>query len=252
MKQKIGNININMKMEDLEDLLDIVRGHEIWLECDERRVRVGEKAECKLGFGHNMRSERAVSVEKVKANLFNPEGEMRGLEVDVGVGEGHLIIPFTPKHEGNYTIAAEYDGGILDLPHSPSPKYYSQYAKTIVAVGGGQRSGKSVITGKELEITLNFKNQYRTGDKVALQVLYDGAALPDETVSAICGSCEDPIEMKTDSKGEATFELNQEGNWMIMVRHKDPEKGVEGLYDEKALTATFTVNCLAEAAKETK
>ncbi len=237
MKQKI----VKQESVDLEDILDIARGHEIWLEYDKHKIRVGEKAECKLGFGDKMKSERAVNVEKVKAIVFNPQNEKYDLDIDVG--DRHLIIPFAPEHKGYYTIVVEYDGGILDLTHAPGPKYYCQYAKTIVTVGHG--SGEyELITGQELEIMpLNFKKHYHTGDKVAFQVLYEGAALPDEAVNAICDSCEESIEMKTNSKGKATIELNTDGNWMFMVRHKDPEKGVKGLYEEKAMTTTFTVNC---------
>jgi len=235
MKEK----NIKKEIADLEDILDIVRGHEIWLEYDKSKIRAGEKTECTLGFGHNMKNERAVNAEKVKANVFNPENEKRDL--DINVGDKYLIIPFTPEHEGFYTIVVEYDGGVKSLPHAPEPKYYCQYAKTIINVGHVLEEYR-LTTGQELEIIpLNFKKHCHTGEKVALQVLYDGTALPDEVVTAICSSCENPIEVKTDSKGKATIELNKDGNWMFMVKHKDPEKGVRDLYDEKAITATFTV-----------
>lgn len=235
MKEK----NIKKEIADSEDILDIIRGHEIWLEYDEYSILVGEKIECRLGFGHNMKSERAVNLEKVKATVFNPQNDKHDL--DINVGDGYLSIPFTPEQKGYYTIVVEYNGGILDLQHAPGPKYYCQYAKNIVAAVHGSGEYR-LITGQELEIIpLNFLKHYHTGDKVTLQLLYDGTALPDEVVTAICSSCENPIEVKTDSKGKATIELNKDGNWMFMVRHKDPEKGVRGLYDEKAMTATLTV-----------
>lgn len=236
MKQKISK-----KLEDLEDILDIARGHEIWLEYKEDNILVGEKIACKLGFGHNMKSERAVNIEKVKATVFDVRGEKR--DAEVGAGDEYLVVWFTPEREGYHTIGVEYDGGILNLPHPglEGPKYYYQYTKTIVPVGHCQEEYNLTI-GHELEIIpLDFR-QYHVGEDILLKVLYDERALSDGTIYSIYAGNEDnPIEVQTDHEGKATVELENEGNWMFKVIHKDPEKSVNDQYDEKVMTATFTL-----------
>lgn len=234
MRQEIAK----REQADLKDIFDIIRGHEIWLEYDKPKIRIGENVGCKLGFGHNMKTERAINIERVNAKLFNPQNEQHDLDLDVR--STYLITSFTPDQEGYYTVVVEYNAGILDLPHAREPMYYCQYTKAIIAVEHTSEEYK-LITGQELEIIpLNFK-QYLTGEKVVLQVIYDGRALPEAVVSAICSNCENPIETKTDSKGKATIKLTKDGNWMFMVRYKDPGKGISELYNEKAMTATYTI-----------
>jgi uncharacterized GH25 family protein len=61
-----------------EDLLDIVRGHEIWVENCIHNFSPGDPIVCDLCFGHNMKSE-AVKIEKVTPAVFGTWGKIMPL-----------------------------------------------------------------------------------------------------------------------------------------------------------------------------
>lgn len=230
---------------------DIVRGHEIWLEHDMRHVHVGETVECKLLYGHNMKIDGVAVVENVKATVFDPANEKRDMVVDAG--DDGLIARFIPVIDGYHTIAVEYDAGIYtvtDEGWQKGPKrnyekvkssgYYYQYAKTIIS--GHELEEYKLETGQELEIILLDFKHYHVGDDITLKVLCDGRVLQDAMINATYRGREgEAIVMKTDTEGKATFKLEKEGNWLFKVRHSDPEKGVKDQYDEKVITAIFTV-----------
>ncbi|WP_440955808.1 DUF4198 domain-containing protein [Methanosarcina sp. Mfa9] len=228
--------------EDIpEDIPDIVRGHEIWVEHDMHEISPGEPVLCDLCFGHNMKSDRAVEVEKVSPTVSGTWGENHDFEVSTA--DNHLLLRFAPAFEGYHTICAEYNGGILNLPHPglEGPKYYHQYTKTIIQVGRFQEE-YALEPRQELEIIPLEYRQYRVGEKILLKVLYDRCALPGATVYGIhFDNRDNPIEVQTDHEGRAAVELEKDGKWMFKVGHRDPEKGVKGLYDEKVMTATFTI-----------
>jgi len=267
-----------------EDIPDIVRGHEIWVEHGMQNVFPGDPVACDLCFGHNMKSDKAIQVEKVSPAIFSARGENRAVEVSAA--EDHLLMQFTPAFAGYNIIGVEYDGGILNLPHPglEGPKYYQQYTKTILQVKDckqglcqtkGLRAGNfqivnfqagdfqvegdcqaeedcraeedcqeeaGLIVGHEMEIIPLGYRQYKVGEHILLKVLYDGFGLPDATVYGIhTENQENPIEGTTDQEGIVDIELEKGGKWMFKVGHRDPEKGVKGLYDKKVMTATFTI-----------
>ncbi|KKG15297.1 hypothetical protein EO98_08545 [Methanosarcina sp. 2.H.T.1A.6] len=240
-----------------EDLPDIVRGHEIWVEHGMQNVSPGNPVACDLCFGHNMKSDKAVQVEKVTPAVSGTWGKNHAVEVSAA--ENHLLMQFTPAFEGYHTIGVEYDGGILNLPHSglEGPKYYQQYTKTIILVGYCQvgncqteennQTDYDLMLGHELEIIPLGYRQYKVGEHILLKILYDRHALPDATVYGIyVGNQENPIEVTTDQEGMVDIELEKGGKWMFKVGHRDPEKGVKGLYDKKVMTATFTIMDVGE------
>jgi uncharacterized GH25 family protein len=230
---------------------DIVRGHEIWLEHDMQHVHVGETVECKLLFGHNMKIDGVAVVENVKATVFDPANEKRDMVVDAG--DDGLIARFIPVVDGYHTVAVEYDAGIYTITEEgwqKGPKknyekvkssgYYYQYAKTIIS-GHGSKKLNPVI-GHELEvIPIDFRH-YHAGEEIELKVLYDGAELRGGVINAtFSGNEGDGVEATTDSDGIASIKLDKSGDWMFKIRHTDPSKGIEDQYDEKVITAVFTV-----------
>jgi uncharacterized GH25 family protein len=242
----------------LEDLPDIVRGHEIWVEHGMQNVSPGDPVACDLCFGHNMKSDKAVQVEKVSLTVFSSQGENRAVEVSAA--DDHLLMQFTPAFSGYHIIGVEYDGGILNLPHPglEGPKYYQQYTKLILQVRDCQaedfqveeycraeedcQAESGLIVGHELEIIPLGYRQYRVGERILLKVLYDGYGLPDAIVYGIhTDNQENPLEGITDQEGVVEFELEKGGKWMFKVGHRDSEKGVKDLYDKKVMTATFTI-----------
>jgi len=230
---------------------NIVRGHEIWLEHDMRHMHVGETVECKLLFGHNMTIDGVADLEKVKAAVFDPVNEKHDLAVDAG--DGCLVVRFDTVLDGYHIIGVEYDAGIYTIteegwhrgPKSEyenvkSSGYYYQYAKTIISGHGSKKLNP--IIGHDLEIIpINFR-PYHAGEDIELKVLYDGAALRGGVIKAtLSGNEGDGIEATTDSDGIASIKLDKSGNWMFKIRHVDLSKGVEDQYDEKVITAVFTV-----------
>lgn len=55
-----------------------------------------------------------------------------------------------------------------------------------------------------------------------------------------------PVETRTNQEGIVDIKLEKGGKWMFKVIHRDPEKGVSGLYDKKVMTATFTIMDVGE------
>ena len=230
---------------------DIVHGHEIWLEHDMQHVHIGETVECKVLYGHNMAIDGVADIEGVKAAVFNPLSEKHDLSAECE--DDYLVLRFDPVHDGYHIVSVEYDAGIYtvtddgwhkgpksDYQNVKSSGYYYQYAKTIIS-GHGSKDLDPVI-GHELEIIpIDFRH-YHAGEEIGLQVLYDGAALPEAVIiAAFSGNEDDAVEMTTDSDGNALIKLDKSGNWMFKVRHADQDKGIEGQYDEKVITAIFTV-----------
>jgi uncharacterized GH25 family protein len=120
-----------------------------------------------------------------------------------------------------------------------SGRYY-QYAKTVIT--GDGIKGLNPQVGDELEIIPTAFGHHHTGDNIRLNILYDGAALKESTVTAAAGGIEGhEIEAATDADGMVSIKLDKPGNWMFKVRHADPDKGVEDQYDEKVITAVFTI-----------
>ncbi|MEA1905633.1 MAG: DUF4198 domain-containing protein [Euryarchaeota archaeon] len=133
-----------------EDIPDIVCGHEVWIEYGLYGISQRDSAKCKLCFGHNMKSESAVEIEKVKQTVFDTLG--KEYAAHVGAGDDHLVMRFTTERDGYHTLGAEYNSGILNLPHPgpEGPKYYQQYTKTIISVGDSIDE-YDLMVGHELE-----------------------------------------------------------------------------------------------------
>lgn len=231
----------------LEEIPDIVRGHEIWVEHGMQNVSPGDPVVCDLCFGHNMKSDKAVQVEKVSPAVFSSQG--KNCAVEVSAAEDHLLMQFTPASSGYNIIGVEYNRGILNLPHPrlEGPKYYQQYTKIVLPVRDCQVEENSLadcdlIVGHELEIVPLGYRQYRVGERILLKVLYDGNPMPDVIVYGIhADNQEKPIETTTNQEGMVEIELEKSGKWMFKVGYRDPEKAVKDLYDKKVMTATFPI-----------
>ena len=235
------------------DMPDIVRGHEVWLEHDTRHAHVGETVECKLLLGHNMAVDGMADIENVKAAVFDPTNEKQDLAVDAGAD--CLIVRFDPAIDGYHTVAVEYDAGIYtvtddgwhigpksDYENVKRSGYYYQYTRLIVSVGHGGPKDLNSIPGHELEIIPMDFRHYHAGEAIELQVMYDGAALAGAVVDAASGGDGgDAASATTDSDGVASIKLDKSGNWMFKVRHTDPGKGALDRYDEKVITAVLSV-----------
>lgn len=229
---------------------DIVQGHEIWLEYEMQQLIIGKAFECKLLLGHNMAKDGVADAKKVKAAVINSRKKE---DLPVDTTDSCLAVKFIPDLETSHIVVVEYDAGIYTVTEDgwfKGPKkdyvnvkrsgHYYQYAKTIISVCGNEKINP--VTGQELEIIPAGIGHYHVGDTIELKVLYDGAALVNSALTAaVGGNGGKSIEAAVGADGTAAVFLDQPGNWMFKVRHADPSKGIEYRYDEKVITAVFTI-----------
>ena len=229
----------------------IVQGHEIWLEYQMRFLSSDEPFECRLLYGHNLKTDGVADAMNVKAGVFTGDNDMHPLPVETT--DDDLRIRFVRDFAMPQIVISEYDYGVLtvnddgwhrgpkkDYANVKRSGYYYQYAKTIVPGLGGGTPRPAI--GQELEIVATGESHYHVGDAITLNVLYDGAALAGGTLTiAVSGNDGQGFETDLGTRGTAVVTFDQPGNWMFKVRHSDPNKGVENLYDEKVITSVFTV-----------
>ncbi len=231
---------------------DVVRGHEIWLENVKKSGSGGSAFACSLLFGHNMQIDGVADATNAKAVVIAPDTVKHDLVITAL--DTALTMVFQPTLSGEHLLAAEYDAGIYTITEAgwhKGPKkdfsnvkrsgHYYQYAKNIVAGIGGNMA--SHLVGHELEIVpVDWRQHYHVGDVVALQVLYEGAALSEGVVTvAAGGEGGNGVDLPIGWDGMVKFAFQRPGNWMFKVRHTDLSKGVENMFDEKVITAVFTV-----------
>lgn len=221
--------------------------HNIWLSCPPR-ANTGEEVNCFIYFGHNFEVEGKADPSRTRAWLLTPEGRKKHLLLTEQ--KTKLTATFTPTTPGVYTILAEYDGKIWSIatngrhlrgPRSAHPEaqiqksvYYYQSAKTFINVDTGSPWPEPL--GTELEIY----PQRNADGGLAVTVYYEGKPLAGAGVHAFKQGVDQPRIAKTDSGGMGYFTLTP-GDWMILVSHYDPSKGMAGLYDEHGLTAVFNL-----------
>ena len=233
------------------DLPDIVRGHEIWLEYEPQHLGAGDTFDCKLMFGHNLKKDGVAEAKKVKAVAFTDGNDVAPLEIETA--EDGLNIHLVPRAPGSQTIAAEYDFGIItftDEGWHRGPKknysnvkrsgYYYQYAKTVIQ--DSLIPSKNQTIGQELEISSDRQGHCHVGDTVTLHLLYDGKPLSEGQMTVATDSNGgQEFEVAIAPDGTVEFTIDQPGNWMFKVRHADPAKGVEDQFDEKVITSVLTI-----------
>jgi uncharacterized GH25 family protein len=75
-----------------------------------------------------------------------------------------------------------------------------------------------------------------------MQVFYEGKPLADEDVKAVSQKLGKEMALvKTDSQGIARIPISTDGEWMFLVRHKDPTKKVNDMFDESVFVSTLVM-----------
>lgn len=236
----------------LATIPDVVRGHEIWLENAKKYGSDGSAFECSLLFGHNMQVDGLADALHAKAVVIAPDTARHDLVITAM--DTALKMEFQPTLSGEHLVAAEYDAGIYTVNEAgwhKGPKkdfsnvkrsgHYYQYAKNVVTGIGANMASHPV--GHELEIVpVQWRHHYHIDDVITLQVIYEGAALSEGVVTvAVGGDGGNGIDLPIAWDGMMSFTFPRPGNWMFKVRHTDLSKGVDGMFDEKVITAVFTV-----------
>lgn len=144
--------------------------------------------------------------------------------------EGALTFIFTkfgeePIEEGPY---ADIGWDAMDKSEWDDDWYIAEayddvvkFTKTFLVVENSDFTSASLPVGQKLEI-VPLDNLTSVGEgNFQFQVLFDGAACPDCEVSAMKAYLDDDIVGTTDDEGKVTFNLFEEGPWLIKAMYKD-------------------------------
>jgi len=115
--------------------VEILRGHEVWLEPVHLHFHSGGQIEVKAFWGHMMRKDGTGRAEHWRAYALAPDGSRLDGELLPGEGLYHLI--YLPAgEEGLYTVVVENDAGVFStLPDGTvregSRRDYPQAVKSV-------------------------------------------------------------------------------------------------------------------------
>jgi len=236
---------------DEDKLVLMVHGHEIWLES----MRSGEdRVELSVLYGHNMRIDGMAKQERMNARVYSPEGAVIGPLL--APMADHYDLTFKPEKAGYYTAFADLSSLVISHTsegHKIGPKHqfkdvtyagaFHQMAKKVVGVGDAGEFKNSSPQGI-LEI-MPQKINPSVGEDLALEVYYEGKALPSVEIKAV--SKEEGKEMAkvvTDGQGVAKIPISRKGTWMFLARHNDPTKKVADLFDESVFVTTLVMEAV--------
>jgi uncharacterized GH25 family protein len=235
-------------MEMRNTLTLMVQGHEIWLE--KGKIEDG-KVELALLYGHNMRADGIADPERITSFVYSPDGAT--LEPALTSKEDRHLLTFQAGKEGYYTTIADLASVILSQTKEgyqigPRFKYkdviyagaYHQMAKRIVPIGDtGAYRGEFVhgileIVPKDIRCEV--------GSEVKLNVSYEGKNLASAEVKAVSKKKGKEMALvTTDENGIAKVSIACDGEWMFLVRHRDPTKKVSEEYDESVFVSTLVM-----------
>jgi uncharacterized GH25 family protein len=126
----------------------------------------------------------------------------------------------------------------------PSKELYRRCAKTLIQVGEKKDKTFEHNTGMPLEI-IPLQNPYtlKLGSKMTVQVLFDGKPLADKMIVTWDKTATTKTrqqKQRTDAKGQMTFPLDKNGQWMISTVHMIPvENNPEANYQSYWGNLTF-------------
>jgi len=230
------------------DLTKMMRGHEIWL----GKVRLnGDLAEVALFYGHNMRPDGSLDAKGISSVVYGPNGSTIVPSLS-SVKDRHLL-RFSCAEAGCYKVIADHNPVLITQTKNGyhiGPKFqfkdviYSNalnpMAMRIIPVGDCREEQKESLH-RILEI-LPIKAKVFKGREAELRVFYEGLPLAGTEVRAV--SEKEGTQMalaKTDDQGIAKILLTVDGDWMFLVRHKDPTKKVSEEFDETIFLTTLVM-----------
>ncbi|MFB3766073.1 MAG: DUF4198 domain-containing protein [Methanotrichaceae archaeon] len=233
---------------DTSKMALIIRGHEIWLEkanCSNNNVDLA------IMFGHNMRQDGVADAKRLKAFVYFPDG--RKLAPLLIPEEKRNIMRFDAEEAGYYTAIADLGSIILSQTkdgYERGPKSmfkdvvyagaFHQMAKTIIQMNGAGEFKGTLVHGILEIVPKDYRCQ--VGQETELQVFYEGSPLAFEEVKAVSkiDGAEKAV-VKTDEHGTARLPITTVGDWMFLVRHRDPAKKVSEMFDESVFVTTLVM-----------
>ncbi|MDO6426701.1 DUF4198 domain-containing protein [Thalassotalea sp. 1_MG-2023] len=122
------------------------------------------------------------------------------------------------KEEGLALIVEERER--LNQTQTRGREIYSRKAKTILQVGNKHTDNVTVAIGHMLEI-VPLRNPYQLQDNATfpISVMFRGKPLSNALVdiARLDNTSSEKQAMRTNAKGEATFKIEAQGNWIVNV-----------------------------------
>lgn len=235
-------------MRNIVALTRMAQGHEMWLE---RANIVDGNVELALLYGHNMRADGIADPEKITPIVYSPDGTT--LESILTSKEDRHLLTFPAEKEGHYTAIVDLASVIISrttdgYQFGPRFKYkdviyagaFNQMAKRIVSIGDAGAYRGELVHGI-LEIVPN-DIRCEVGSEVELNVFYEGKNLASAEVNAISETeSKEMALVTTDENGIAKVPIACDGEWMFLVRHRDPTKTISEEYDESVFVSTLVM-----------
>jgi len=227
----------------------MMQGHEIWLE---KSNSIGEDVELALMYGHNMRQDGIADAKRLKAFNYHPDGSKS--ELNLIHGEKRYLLRFQADKKGSYAVVVDMESSMLcktkdGYKRGPRSQFkdvtyagaFHQMAKTLCPVGGdGEYDGSQVVHG--ILEAVPSKPWCLVGQNAELQVFYEGKPLAFEDVKAVSQKVGKEMALvKTDEQGKVRIPVTTDGEWMFLVRHKDPTKKVIDMFDESVFVSTLVM-----------
>ncbi len=209
----------------------MIKGHEIWL---------GEAK------ANNSGAELSLS-----PLVYTPEGTT--LTPSLTLNEDHYLIKFSADGDGYYTAVVDLSAVVISQTadgHQIGPKHqfknvtyagsFHQMAKRIIPIGEAGEFKGNLVHGI-LEI-VPVNPRIGVNGEAELKVYYEGQPLPAAEVKAVSQKEEKDIwTMKTDEEGVARGPITTDGEWMFLVRHRDPSKKASDEFDETVFVNTLVM-----------
>jgi len=223
-------------------------GHEIWLgdaNVEDNGVEIA------LSYGHNMRPDGSLDPNRITPLVYTPANAT--LTPSIASDENHYMIKFSAEGDGYYTAVVDLSAVVIsktDEGHQIGPKHqfknvtyagaFHQMAKCVIPVGEAGEFNGDLVHGI-LEIVPK-EPMMRVGGEAELKVYYEGQPLPAADVKAVSQKeGKDLWTMKTDDEGVARGPITIDGEWMFLVRHRDPTKKVSEEFDETVFINTLVM-----------
>lgn len=195
---------------------------------------------------------------KPELTTWTEEGDQSRLTIKPGA-TGTFMVGLSSKRSSSTRTAKEFAEylAIEDLPDTlatfDASKYpkgvtygYMKHARAIGQAGSDLTGDFAATLGYPLEIRLDRNpGSVHVGERITLQLLHEGVPVPGLRVyvgaaahAPAAGGHDGATLMRTDAKGQASFEVTTPGTWYIHANRMVPstEAGFDFLSDRASLT----------------
>ncbi len=243
--------------------------HDYWLQPQRFYLAPGDRTPVQLFVGDKFESEAERPFQAkltVSLQLFS-ENAVRDLKPAARNGKKPVCV-IAPQRAGNHLIAMERDWSHIEIKAAKFNDYlrheglteilearrkagedkqvgrerYRRYLKAVVQVGGKSDETYSKKLGQRLEILPKTDpGAARPGDRLTVSVFFEGRPLQRAQVAAYNrrSGTTNKQEVRTDEKGQARFEINRSGLWLIRLVHMQRCKNVPKI-DWESFWAAYT------------